>query len=105
MWFRGRGVTGSIRQPAIQSVFRHAGEVSLVNMEQGEQAPETKNNLEKFMNQVVTVTVKDGRKFKGKLVQNDEFMNLVLEEAEELSKGMKFKFVFLKGGNVTDVSI
>jgi small nuclear ribonucleoprotein (snRNP)-like protein len=33
---------------------------------------ETKVGLENFVNKFVVVTVKDGRKFKGKLVQYDD---------------------------------
>lgn len=62
----------------------------------------------KFLNSVVTISVKDGRKFRGKLTQYDEHMNLLLEDAEELSKEgpiAKYKLILLKGGNVTDLSI
>lgn len=65
-------------------------------------------DAEKFLNSVVTVSVKDGRKFRGKLIQYDEHMNLLLEDAEELSAEgptAKYKLILLKGGNVTDLSI
>lgn len=68
---------------------------------------ETQIPLEKFLNMVVTVSVKDGRKFRGKLTQYDEHMNLLLEDAEEISEAgpqTKRKLVLLKGGNVLDVS-
>jgi small nuclear ribonucleoprotein (snRNP)-like protein len=67
---------------------------------------EPKTGLEDFTNQLVTVTVKDGRKFRGKLVQHDEYMNLLLEDAEELKEGApKHKFMLIKGGNISDVSV
>jgi len=64
--------------------------------------------VEKFLNSVVLVTAKDGRKFRGKLTQYDEHMNLVLEDTEELSDEgpvAKYKLVLLKGGNVSAISI
>ena len=78
-------------------------------MEKEAQGPEkpTQIGLEKFLNAVVVVSVKDGRKFRGKLAQYDEHMNLLLEDAEELSKEgqpTKHKLILLKGGNVSAVS-
>ena len=63
--------------------------------------------LEKFLNLVVVVGVKDGRRFRGKLTQCDEHMNLVLEDAEELSGERpiaKHKLILIKGGNVSAIS-
>ena len=63
--------------------------------------------LENFLNAVVVVSAKDGRKFRGKLTQYDEHMNLLLEDAEEISKEgqtSKHKLILLKGGNVSAVS-
>jgi small nuclear ribonucleoprotein len=68
---------------------------------------EAQIGLEKFLNMVVIVSVKDGRKFRGKLTQYDEHMNLLLEDAEEISEAgpqTKHKLILLKGGNVLDVS-
>jgi small nuclear ribonucleoprotein len=64
--------------------------------------------LEKFLNTVVTVNVKDGRRFKGRLMHYDEHMNLLLEDAEEIPEtgpAIKRKLILLKGGNVLDVSV
>lgn len=64
--------------------------------------------LDNFLNKVVMVSVKDKRKFKGKLTQYDEYMNLLLEDAEETSEAgatTKHKLILLKGGNVSAVSI
>lgn len=73
----------------------------------GEPEREIKAAFKNFMNQPVRVTTKDGREFRGRLVQHDEHMNLLLEDAEELSKEkpIKHKFMILKGGNVSDVSL
>ena len=68
---------------------------------------ETHVGLEKFLNAVVVVSVKDGRKFRGKLTRYDEHMNLVLEDAEELSDdepAAKHKLILIKGGNVSAIS-
>lgn len=60
-------------------------------------------DLTSFLNQVVTVTSKDGRQFRGKLVSYDDYMNLILEEAESNDK--HYKLIVLKGGNVSNISI
>ncbi|HDI12775.1 MAG TPA: hypothetical protein ENF64_01510 [Hadesarchaea archaeon] len=62
--------------------------------------------LENFLNTVVVVSVKDGRKFKGKLRQYDEHMNLIMEDVEAISSKpiTKHKLILLKGGNISDVS-
>lgn len=82
--------------------------VSMMENSTEAQEPETISGVEKFLNSVVVVTAKDGRKFRGKLTQYDEHMNLVLEDTEEISeKGTvaKYKLVLLKGGNVSAISI
>jgi small nuclear ribonucleoprotein (snRNP)-like protein len=63
--------------------------------------------LEKFLNSVVVISAKDGRKFRGRLTQYDEYMNLVLEDVEEFSgeeQAVKHKLVLIKGGNVSAIS-
>ncbi|MEM3402548.1 MAG: LSM domain-containing protein [Candidatus Hadarchaeales archaeon] len=59
--------------------------------------------LERFVGQEVEVIVKDGRKFRGKMIQVDEHTNIILEEAEELDTHRKHKLIFLKGGNVLEI--
>lgn len=64
-------------------------------------------DLEKFIGAIVVVSVKDGRKFRGKLTQHDAHMNLVLEDAEELTDdepAAKHKLILIKGGNVSAIS-
>jgi small nuclear ribonucleoprotein (snRNP)-like protein len=63
-----------------------------------------KANLAGFLDRVVTVTSKDGRKFRGKLVGYDDYMNLLLENARDEHEGLH-KLLILKGGNVSDISL
>ncbi|MEM2878738.1 MAG: LSM domain-containing protein [Candidatus Hadarchaeales archaeon] len=69
-----------------------------------DEQPDT-GSLEKFLNSTVIVTVKDGRKFRGKLVQYDEYMNLLMENVEEIGKEGRRAVVLIKGGNVGELSI
>jgi len=64
-------------------------------------------DLEKLLNTVVTVRVRDGRKLKGLLTQYDEYMNLLLENVEEYSGEEivgRYKLMVVKGGNVQAIS-
>ncbi|MFH1821215.1 MAG: LSM domain-containing protein [Methanobacteriota archaeon] len=75
--------------------------------ETGTQESEAIVGVEKFLNSVISVTTKDGRKFRGKLTHYDEHMNIILEDTEELSeKGptAKHRLVLLKGGNISAIS-
>ncbi|MEW6592123.1 MAG: LSM domain-containing protein [Candidatus Hadarchaeota archaeon] len=65
-------------------------------------------DLQRFQGQVILVSVKDGRKFRGKLAQFDEHMNVILEAAEEIPKEgqpKQHKLIMLKGGNISEVSV
>lgn len=76
--------------------------------EESTPAAESIANMQVFMDKVILVGVKDGRKFKGKLLQYDEHMNLLLENAEEFLKDgqtKNHKVLLLKGGNVSEISI
>ena len=80
----------------------------MVEEAQAEPEKETQVDLEKFLNATVIVNAKDGRKFRGKLTQYDDHMNLVLEEVEEFSRegpAVRHKLVLIKGGNVSAISI
>lgn len=61
------------------------------------------SDLASFLNQRVRVTSKDGREFKGVLINYDEHMNLVLSDVET-SDGKKHQLVIIKGGNISDIS-
>ncbi len=61
------------------------------------------SDLARFLNQRIRVTSKDGREFKGVLINYDEHMNLVLSDVEA-PNGKKHQLVIIKGGNVSDIS-
>ena len=58
--------------------------------------------LEKQLNSRLLVTLKDGRTMEGKLVGYDQYMNVVLEEADEKSgdQNRRLGTVVLRGNNV-----
>lgn len=110
-----RGVAESINMETITHVLKKdiiLGGVNIINsgafMEEETKMSEAEAiaGIEKFLNSVILVTAKDGRKFRGKLTHYDEHMNMILEDTEELSdKGpIKHRFVLLKGGNISDIS-
>jgi len=64
-------------------------------------------DLEKLLNTIVAVRVRDGRVLKGLLTQYDEYMNLLLEDVEEYSGEEivgRHKLMVVKGGNVQAIS-
>lgn len=63
--------------------------------------------VDKFLNSVIIVTTKDGRKFRGKLTHFDEHMNMILENPEEIPESgepTKHKLILLKGGNISAIT-
>ena len=64
-------------------------------------------DIDKLLNTMVKVRVRDGRVLKGLLTQYDEYMNLLLEDVEEYSgEGIvgRHKLMVVKGGNVQAIS-
>ena len=63
------------------------------------------NVLEKSMNQKITLLLKDNRILEGRLIGFDEYMNLVLDGADEVSakRGTRKPLgrILLKGDTVT----
>lgn len=62
--------------------------------------------FEQSLNQLVLVELKGGRGVRGKLFSFDQHMNLVLEDAEEISssQGKKLGTIIVRGDNVVLVS-
>lgn len=63
--------------------------------------------IHKSLEENVIVELKGGREFRGKLIGYDIHMNLVLEDAEELSNGealRKLGRVVVRGDNVVIIS-
>ena len=63
------------------------------------------NVLEKALNRRITLMLKDNRTLEGKLVGYDDFMNVVLEETEEIKEEQvkKLGTVVLRGNNVVTI--
>jgi len=65
-------------------------------------------DLQKLLNTRVVVHVRDGRKLSGTLTQYDEYMNMLLEDVDEIvgdKPANKYKILVVKGGNVQAISV
>lgn len=63
--------------------------------------------LNKVIGQKIFIRLKNGLQIRGKMSSFDAHMNIVLEEAEELSEGelkSKLGTILLRGGNIIFVS-
>ena len=63
--------------------------------------------LNKVIGQKVFIRIKNGLSIRGKMSSFDAHMNIVLEEAEELSDGelkSKLGTILLRGGNIIFIS-
>ena len=59
--------------------------------------------LAKSINNVVLVKLKNGLEYKGRLIEVDNYMNLVLSSAEEVEEGepkAKYGEIFIRGNNI-----
>jgi small nuclear ribonucleoprotein (snRNP)-like protein len=64
-------------------------------------------NLEELLNTKVTVQVKGRRKLRGTLTKYDDYMNLLLENVEELEGEevtARHKVILVKGGNIQSIT-
>jgi len=63
--------------------------------------------LETSVNQKVSILLKDGRILDGRLLGYDEYMNLVLDEVEEVKEGTKSQLgtTILRGNNIVSLSL
>ena len=64
------------------------------------------NLLEKCLDEEVEILLKDGRLIRGNLTGYDEYMNMVLENAEEEKREEKKRIgtVILRGNNVVSIT-
>jgi small nuclear ribonucleoprotein len=64
------------------------------------------NVLEKTLNKKLSLLLKDGRILEGKLVGFDDYMNMVLEDTEELKDENQRRLgtVILRGNNIISIS-
>ena len=63
--------------------------------------------LEKSLNQKLSLLLKDGRVVEGKLSGYDEYMNMVLDDVEEIQEDNKRRLgtIILRGNNVVSISL
>ena len=63
--------------------------------------------LEKSVNQKLALLLKDGRIIDGKLSGFDEYMNMVLDDVEEINGETKRRLgtIILRGNNVVSISL
>jgi small nuclear ribonucleoprotein len=63
--------------------------------------------LEKAVNQKLSLLLKDGRLIEGKLTGYDEYMNMVLNDVEEVNDENKRRLgtIILRGNNVVSISL
>ena len=64
--------------------------------------------LQKNIKKSVTVRLKNDFEYKGKMVNVDSYMNLIMSDAEELKDGKvveKFGSVILRGNNVLFIKL
>jgi small nuclear ribonucleoprotein len=64
------------------------------------------NVLEKTLNRKLSLLLKDGRILEGTLVGFDDYMNMVLEDTEELKEDNQRRLgtVVLRGNNIITIS-
>ena len=63
------------------------------------------NILERHINKIVMLTLKDGRTLEGKLTGFDEYMNMILEDTEETREDQvrRLGTVVLRGNNIVTI--
>ena len=62
--------------------------------------------LERSLNQQISLLLKDSRLLEGKLTGFDDYMNMILEDAEETNGDAKRRIgtIILRGNNVVSIS-
>ncbi|MFH1773338.1 MAG: LSM domain-containing protein [Methanobacteriota archaeon] len=64
--------------------------------------PELEEILNSSLDRVVTVTLRNGKEYKGTLKSFDEYTNIVIADAEERigEETKKYRLLIIKGGNI-----
>ncbi|MBI5253108.1 MAG: hypothetical protein HY930_01740 [Euryarchaeota archaeon] len=65
--------------------------------------PELNEILNSSLDRVVTVTLRNGREYKGTLKSFDEYNNIVITDAEECAGEKKYRLLVIKGGNINSI--
>lgn len=65
--------------------------------------PELNEILNSSLDRVVTVTLRNGREYKGTLKSFDEYNNIVITDVEECAGEKKYRLLVIKGGNINSI--
>jgi small nuclear ribonucleoprotein len=92
-----------INAPAISKALNAGGDTSATQGEKPMVMP--LNVLEKSINKRISLLLKDNRILEGKLMGYDDYMNMVLEDAEETKDELvrRIGTVVLRGNNVVTI--
>jgi len=59
--------------------------------------------LEKAVNSIILLRLKDGTEYRGKMKEIDSYMNMIIEDATEFMDGTavaKYSEIFIRGNNL-----
>ncbi|MHA1728226.1 MAG: LSM domain-containing protein [Promethearchaeota archaeon] len=59
--------------------------------------------LNKAINSIILLRLKDGTEYKGRLKECDTYMNMIIEDAKEMIDGniiAKYNEIFIRGNNI-----
>ncbi|MBD3352411.1 MAG: ribonucleoprotein [Candidatus Lokiarchaeota archaeon] len=59
--------------------------------------------LNKAVNSVILIRLKDGTEYQGRLKEADSYMNMIIEDAKEIIDGniaVKYSEIFIRGNNI-----
>lgn len=59
--------------------------------------------LNSSLDRVVTVTLRNGREYRGTLKSFDEYNNIVITDVEECAGEKKYRLLVIKGGNINSI--
>lgn len=67
--------------------------------------PELSEILNSSLNRIVTVTLRNGKEYKGTLKSFDEYTNIVITDAEECAGEEKYRLLVINGGNINSIAL